>query len=880
MSIRVCIAALLCAGATGAAAAELEARASSLLVRADQQLAEPVEARGAEVSAQVRELEALSRSLPSDSMQRLKAERLLALARSRAEQPGLVPAESLPRPVPFALRSPDQAARCESALRLGPGAAIAVEVSPEHPVWLRVDAPPGQDLRLSTRGSRIDAKLSAFLDCRVESDPPFLSADDSFGLQADLALSQEHTGQTFWLVKLENLGEMAGEAVVSTTDAIVVTGTVLSALDSTPAVGRDVVAYRRIGSSISYQTTGYVDNAGRFSIVLSDTGEYAFRTYAYSNSGSLALMDEAWENAYCASPYYSSSIAECGTASNPVIWSTLVAGASISVDFRLEPAPVLAGSVAPSVPGLSMANADVTLFNHLGLPITEAGTDVAGRFRFTGLMPGRYFLAARANGYQSSVHEGLPCRFTYYAFDCDVLQGTPIELAPASTRLVDFRLIPSPSIRVELKADGQPLVDAVNRIELLNMNGVSVLLTDASSSRLAFSDVTPGSYYLRVGSSAALSSLYPDVVCASDCLAELSQASVITVVADSPGLEIVMELQPYPSLSGRVTDDASGSAIAEAALELWQAGSGRRYFSNSTSDGSYRFTAVPPGSYALRARRNGYITEVHSDIVCLGDPLTECGTVNLLQFTAAGNDQVVDVDLSPAARVSGQLELADGRPAHGYTSVLLLAADGRELYRVEVNVDSQGRYVAENLPSGSYRIAAVRSGSEAQLYPLVNCRLVWYNSFSECDLSSATPVDLSSGVTVDGIDFRFVPEQSRAVRAVSFETGLPLPGVAVDLWDSQGRRIDTGITGVDGLAYPVHGHFMAGLSGYVSTFNTQGLEEQVYQDRACPQGSVFFNLCSLQGATAVPLTVPLDSEPLLFRMRSGDPTVFDSGFEP
>lgn len=879
MSIRVCVAALLCAGATGAAAAGLEAPASSLLVRADQQLAEPVEARGAEVSAQVRELEALFRSLPSDSMQRLKAERLLALARSRAEQPGLVPTESLPRPVPFALQSPDQAARCESALRLGPGAAIAVEVSPEHPVWLRVDAPPGQDLRLSTRGSRIDARLSAFLDCRVQADPPFLSADDSYGLQADLALSQEHTGQTFWLVKLENLSELAGEAVVSTTDAIVVTGTVLSALDSTPAVGREILTYRRIGSSINYQSAAYVDNEGRFSIALAEAGEYAFRTSLYFQSGNASLMDEAWENAYCLDRYYR-DISHCGDASNSVSWSSLAFGSSTALHFRLEQASVMAGTVATAGTGQPLENAEAILFNHLGEPIRSERVDAAGRFMIPGLVPGRYFLVAGAYGYQYGLYDGAPCRTSYNAYDCDVLQGTPIELGAQETRRIDVRLVPRPSVLVDLFADGQPLANAMNTIELLNMNGVVVRQSESYGSRLDISDVEPGTYYLRARSRATLSGLYPDVVCASDCLAELGQASVITVVADTPGLEIVMELQSYPSLSGRVTDEASGAAIAEAALELWKAGSGVYYVSTSASDGSYRFPAVPPGSYALRARRNGYITELHSDIACLGAPLTECGAVNLLQFTAAGNDQVVDVDLSPAARVSGKLEWVDGRPVQAYTSLHLVAADGRELYRVDVNLDGQGRYFAENLPSGSYRIAAARSGGEVQLYPFVNCRLVWYNDFSECDLSSATPVDLSSGVTVDGIDFRLIPQHARAVKAVGFETGLPLPGVAIDLWDLQGRRINTGVTGADGLAYPEHGYYSTDMSGYVSTFNTQGLEEQVYQDRACPQGSVFFNLCSLQGATAVPFTVPLDSEPLLFRMRSGDPTVFDSGFEP
>jgi hypothetical protein len=65
----------------------------------------------------------------------------------------------------------------------------------------------------------------------------------------------------------------------------------------------------------------------------------------------------------------------------------------------------------------------------------------------------------------------------------------------------------------------------------------------------------------------------------------------------------------------------------------------------------------------------------------------------------------------------------------------------------------------------------------------------------------------------------------------------------------------------------------------LSTFNTLGLEEQVFDGIRCPQGAVYFGLCSLQGATPISLDPNGTGPDIIIRLGNGS-TLFSHGFEP
>jgi hypothetical protein len=127
------------------------------------------------------------------------------------------------------------------------------------------------------------------------------------------------------------------------------------------------------------------------------------------------------------------------------------------------------------------------------------------------------------------------------------------------------------------------------------------------------------------------------------------------------------------------------------------------------------------------------------------------------------------------------------------------------------------------------------------------------------------------------IDFAPRRNGSRRVRVLAARTGQPIPGVAIDLWSANGQRVDTIVSNDDGYAYPTAPQTTP-ADYRLSTYNTLGLVEQVYPNILCPQGSVYFGLCSLTGGT--PVTFPSSSTvPMIFTMGNAD-DIFSSGFEP
>jgi hypothetical protein len=59
------------------------------------------------------------------------------------------------------------------------------------------------------------------------------------------------------------------------------------------------------------------------------------------------------------------------------------------------------------------------------------------------------------------------------------------------------------------------------------------------------------------------------------------------------------------SLSGHITDAATGAPIGRAAVDIVIQGEGK-YTQQTDASGNFAMTGVPPGEYRLRVRRDGY----------------------------------------------------------------------------------------------------------------------------------------------------------------------------------------------------------------------------------------------------------------------------------
>jgi hypothetical protein len=171
-------------------------------------------------------------------------------------------------------------------------------------------------------------------------------------------------------------------------------------------------------------------------------------------------------------------------------------------------------------------------------------------------------------------------------------------------------------------------------------------------------------------------------------------------------------------------------------------------------------------------------------------------------------------------------------------------------------------------------------GVVPQVYRGVDCPAANVTSFAPCDLARATPVLAVGGSENSAINFDLRRSGARGFRVVG-PLSTPLQGVALDLWDAQGRRVDSRSTNDAGIAWLYPSQFSGNPTPFrVSTDNAPaGFPNQVYNGIQCPAGSVFFGLCPLIGATEL-IWPAATITPTLQIAFGREAELFASSFEP
>ncbi|ASR55887.1 MULTISPECIES: carboxypeptidase-like regulatory domain-containing protein [Cellulomonas] len=145
-----------------------------------------------------------------------------------------------------------------------------------------------------------------------------------------------------------------------------------------------------------------------------------------------------------------------------------------------------------------------------------------------------------------------------------------------------------------------------------------------------------------------------------------------------------IDLVPAGTVVGTVTGGGEGTEVF-----LERADGGRTFVDGKrVRDGSYVFRFLIPGRYRILVHRGGTWTPVHTTTV-----------------TVLGGDEIpVRTDLRAGGTVTGRL-LRSGRPVAGVEVTLAGTYFARRL-----TSDAQGRYRADDVPPGTYRIS--ESGDE------------------------------------------------------------------------------------------------------------------------------------------------------------------------
>lgn len=274
---------------------------------------------------------ALEDAVKGDPVLLEKTQRLHAMARFQLVHGGRIGTLDLPPPVPTFQQPGTVGESCEAPLPLNTGEALELQMQPGESLWIRVQGSTEKAIGVTTRGSRLDTRLSAWPDCRELVAEPIASADDSIGLQAELTLPSDK--QTFWLVRLDNLGDQPGAVILGGVNFSLVQGQVTRSADGTPFTEATVGMFRVVNGQYLLEGSTQVDAQGRYMIGYQQNGSYVVRTGNTWSSDRLA--HEAWSEVPCAGRY-ESSMADC-TYGQAQPTQVALTGGSATLNFALDP---------------------------------------------------------------------------------------------------------------------------------------------------------------------------------------------------------------------------------------------------------------------------------------------------------------------------------------------------------------------------------------------------------------------------------------------------------------------------------------------------------------------------------------------------------------
>jgi hypothetical protein len=212
----------------------------------------------------------------------------------------------------------------------------------------------------------------------------------------------------------------------------------------------------------------------------------------------------------------------------------------------------------------------------------------------------------------------------------------------------------------------------------------------------------------------------------------------------------------------------SSPALAAGSL---RARSARPLASLDTStDGRFAFTNVPPGSYRVAASADGYVPNEFGSTDVRGEGVA-------ISLAAGQTLRDIAIPITPAGNLEGHIHEVSGEPIAGipvYVCRFGYRADGKRYIEEIVGsttTDDRGAYRIFWIAPGRYLVAA--GGGGLIRFGLGSSRTAIFSGDAE-DLASAQPIEILPGAE-KALDFTLRPRDSFSIRTriINSRTGQP-----------------------------------------------------------------------------------------------------------
>jgi hypothetical protein len=329
-----------------------------------------------------------------------------------------------------------------------------------------------------------------------------------------------------------------------------------------------------------------------------------------------------------------------------------------------------------------------------------------------------------------------------------------------------------------------------------------------------------------------------DFLFATDDQGDYLQVAFLPV---TDGSNVTVEMILGGTISGIVTRASDGTPLANVTLGLLPSDQLGAAALQATTDaaGSYRFTKVPVGSYAVRTEQPAPYQEQFYAGRALTPPSQGQQLFDAISVVG-GQDSQADFSLTVGGTIHGVLyDRYLAAPIANASNVIFDGYDpaatsisGSWFEFASTSTDAQGNFTIEGLPDAAFVLGA---------------RILWshplsiYGCTDPCtNPSQGTTLQVSAGSTRNGLQFPLFPGSVVTGTVTQRSDGTPIPGATVTAYENfmGGLPIGSTVTNAQGH-FTLIGELLANNTYYEVTNATLGgiaYISQDYHDHNCIAG--------------------------------------------
>jgi hypothetical protein len=598
-----------------------------------------------------------------------------------------------------------------------------------------------------------------------------------------------------------------------------ITGNVTD-FNATPLANLEVAVYEQFNRV----ATTFTDAQGNYATPGLPSGSYRVGTW---NAG--MLVDELYNNVPCPQGF-------CDFNTGTLIPLTVPNVAS-GINFVLSQGGKISGTVTAAAGATPLDNVFVNIVSSTGAFFSGAQTDQNGFYTTGAMPPGTYFAVVNnVPGFAAQIYNGVNC-----SQFCNTNTGTPINVVANQTNTnINFALVPGGGITgtVTNVVDGTPISNW--QVQLLSGSGAALATVSTNASGVyTFNSVQVGSYYVRTNQVGNfINQLYNGVICVG-CNVTTSGGTLVPVTAGVNTPNINFALGPGGRISGTITNANGGAPLQNVQAQVFNSNGFGMGSTNTNASGFFNGFAVPAGTYFVRTNNTlGFINELWDNIPCPGSScFVTTGTP--ITVTVGAITPNINFALTAGGSITGTVtNQGNGQPI---ANLQVQVFNSSGTFLGGVNTNNSGVYTTSGFAPGNYFL---RTNNNAGFIDELYDNITWAGG----DVTTGTPVAVTTGITTPGINFALVQGGGGFSGTVTDAgTGLPLVGIQVQVYGSNGFFMKSQNTNTSGQ-YTLTGLPAGNYFSRTNVTNTQAYVNELYNNKPCHPS------CNVTTGTAIAVT--------------------------